>query len=105
MVFPEASRTTDGRMRPFKPGIFLLAIDSGLPIVPVSIVGSRIVMPKGRLMVAPATVQITLHDRVPTANLTRADARELATRIRAIVGSAVPGSGAGAVRAVRASAA
>jgi len=96
MVFPEASRTTDGRMRPFKPGIFLLAIDSGLPIVPVSIVGSRIVMPKGRLTVCPATVQITLHDRVPTANLTRADARELATRIRAIVGSAVPGSGAGA---------
>jgi hypothetical protein len=47
-------------------------------------------------MVCPATVQITLHDRVPTANLTRADARELATRIRAIVGSAVPGSGAGA---------
>jgi 1-acyl-sn-glycerol-3-phosphate acyltransferase len=93
MVFPEASRTTDGRMRPFKPGIFLLAIESGLPIVPVSIVGSRIVMPKGRLMVCPATVQVTLHESVPTSNLTRADARALANRIRTIVGSAVPGSG------------
>lgn len=95
MVFPEASRTIDGRMRPFKPGVFLLAIDSGLPIVPVSIVGSRIVMPKGRLMVCPATVRITLHDSVPTTNLTRTDARELANRIRSIVGSDVPGSGTG----------
>jgi 1-acyl-sn-glycerol-3-phosphate acyltransferase len=89
MVFPEASRTTDGRLRPFKPGIFLLAIESGLPIVPVSIVGSRIVMPKGRLMVCPATVQVILHESVPTSNLTRADARALAIRIRTIVGSAM----------------
>jgi 1-acyl-sn-glycerol-3-phosphate acyltransferase len=95
MVFPEASRTIDGRMRPFKPGVFLLAIDSGLPIVPVSIVGSRIVMPKGRLMVCPATVRITLHDSVPTTTLTRTNARELANRIRSIVGSDVPGSGTG----------
>ncbi|HYN08209.1 MAG TPA: lysophospholipid acyltransferase family protein [Vicinamibacterales bacterium] len=95
MVFPEASRSSDGRLKPFKPGIFLLAIESGLPIVPVSVVGSRVVMPKGRLMVCPATVQVILHESVPTKGLTRRDTRALAERVRAIVGSAVPGSGTG----------
>jgi 1-acyl-sn-glycerol-3-phosphate acyltransferase len=89
MVFPEASRTTDGRMRPFKGGIFLLAIENGLPIVPVTVVGSRVVMPKGRLMVCPATVQVILHDAVPTKGLGRGDARALAERVREIIGSAL----------------
>ena len=87
MVFPEASRTSDGRMKPFKGGIFLLAIESGLPVVPVTVVGSRVVMPKGRLMVCPATVQVILHDPVPTKGLTRADARSLAQRVQAVVGT------------------
>jgi 1-acyl-sn-glycerol-3-phosphate acyltransferase len=87
MVFPEASRTSDGRMKPFKGGIFLLAIESGLPIVPVSVVGSRVVMPKGRLMVCPATVQVIIHDPVPTKGLTRRDARALAERVQGVVGS------------------
>jgi 1-acyl-sn-glycerol-3-phosphate acyltransferase len=95
MVFPEASRTSDGRMKAFKPGIFLLAIESGLPIVPVSVVGSRVVMPKGRLMVCPATVQVILHESVPTKGLSRRDTRALAERVRAIIGAAVPGSGTG----------
>ena len=89
MVFPEASRTSDGRMKPFKGGIFLLAIESGLPIVPISVAGSRVVMPKGRLMVCPATVQVILHDPVPTKGLTRRDARALAERVQDIVGSGV----------------
>lgn len=89
MVFPEASRTTDGTMRPFKGGIFLLAIENRLPVVPVTVVGSRIVMPKGRLMVCPATVQVILHEPVPTKDLGRADARALAERVRSIIGSAL----------------
>jgi 1-acyl-sn-glycerol-3-phosphate acyltransferase len=89
MVFPEASRTSDGTMRPFKGGIFLLAIENRLPVVPVTVVGSRIVMPKGRLMVCPATVQVILHEPVPTKDLGRADARALAERVRSIIGSAL----------------
>ena len=72
----------DGQLKRFKGGIFLLAIENGLPVVPVSVAGSRIVMPKGRFMVCPATVVITVHDAIPTRGLTREDARALAERVR-----------------------
>lgn len=90
-VFPEGSRSLDGRLMKFKGGVFLLAIESGFPVVPVSIVGSRLVMPKGRLMTCPATVQITIHEPIATAGMDRDAARELADRVRRIVASAVPG--------------
>jgi 1-acyl-sn-glycerol-3-phosphate acyltransferase len=91
MVFPEASRTIDGTVKRFKGGIFLLAIEHGLPIVPVSVVGSRIVMPKRRFMVRPATVVVTVHQAIATRGLSRDDARALAERVQGIVASAIPG--------------
>jgi len=87
LVFPEGSRTTDGRLRKFKGGIFLLAIETGWPVVPLSIVGTRHVMPKGRLMTCPADVRLVVHDPIPTKGLSRDDARALADRVRAVVGS------------------
>jgi len=91
VVFPEGSRTMDGTVQRFKGGIFLLAIENGLPIVPVSVSGSRVVMPKGRFMVCPATVEVTVHEAIPTRGLAREDARALAERVRGIVASAVKG--------------
>lgn len=91
IVFPEGSRTRDGRVGRFKGGIFLLAIEIGWPVVPLSVVGSRSVMPKGRFMTCPADVRIVAHAPIPTAGLTRDDARGLAERVRAIVASGVPG--------------
>jgi 1-acyl-sn-glycerol-3-phosphate acyltransferase len=73
----------------FKGGAFLLAIDAQIPLVPVSISGSRAVMPRGRLMVCPGHVRVTIHDPVATQGLTRADARALAGRVEAVVASAV----------------
>ena len=84
-VFPEGSRTSDGQVKRFKGGMFLLAIENGLPVVPVSIRGSRVVMPKGRLRVNPATVNVTIHDPIPTTGLTRDDARGLATKVQQII--------------------
>ena len=89
IAYPEGSRTPDGGVHKFKGGVFLLAIDAGLPIVPVSIAGSRAVMPKGRLMVCPGRVRVTVHDAIATRNMTRDDARALAERVREIVASAV----------------
>jgi 1-acyl-sn-glycerol-3-phosphate acyltransferase len=85
IVFPEGSRTPDGRVMRFKGGIFLLAIENQWPVVPVSVIGSRIVMPKGRLMVCPADVEVVVHPPVPTTGLTREDARSLAKQVQEIV--------------------
>jgi 1-acyl-sn-glycerol-3-phosphate acyltransferase len=92
LVFPEASRTRDGRVKKFKGGIFLLAIENGWPVVPLSLVGTRDVMPAGRLMTCPATVQLVVHDPITTKGLERDDARGLAQRVRSVV-AAEPGLG------------
>ncbi len=89
IVFPEGSRTRDGHVQKFKAGIFMLAIENDLPVVPISISGSRAVMPKGRFAVEPATVTVTVHESIPTKKMSRDDARELAARVQGIVAGAV----------------
>lgn len=85
IIFPEGTRSRDGVVGRFKGGVFLLAIDSSLPVVPVSISGSRHVMLKGRLMTCPGHVRVTVHEPIETTGMTRADARALAARVRDVV--------------------
>lgn len=92
LVFPEGTRSVDGTVGPFKGGIFLVAVEAGLPVVPVAVVGSRHVMRKGRLMTCPGRVSLVVHDVLPTAGLGRHDAKELAARARQIIESTLGGS-------------
>ena len=85
IVFPEGTRSVDGTLKRFKKGPFLVAIDAGLPVVPVSVAGSRHVMKKGRLTVSPGEVQLTLHEPIPTAGVARHQVLEFADRARRIV--------------------
>ena len=91
IVFPEGTRSADGKVGRFKGGGFLLAIQAGLPLVPVSVSGSRHVMLKGRLMTCPGRVRLTVHDPVPTEGLepTVEGAKALAARVRDTVVQAV----------------
>ncbi len=89
IIFPEGTRSRDGVVGRFKGGVFLLAIDSSLPVVPVSVSGSRHVMLKGRLMTCPGHVRVTLHAPIETAGMTRADARALGVRVHDVVAAAV----------------
>lgn len=84
IVFPEGTRSADGQVGRFKAGSFLLAIQAGLPLVPVSIRGSRHVMLKGRLMTRPGQVRLTVHAPVETTGLEAGveEARALAVRVR-----------------------
>lgn len=85
IVFPEGTRSRDGTVGRFKRGSFLVALDSQLPVVPVSVSGSRCVMQKGRLMVRPGEVRLTVHPPIPTAGVARDDVTALAERVRGIV--------------------
>jgi len=89
IVFPEGSRSQDGRVGRFKGGVFLLALETGLPIVPISIAGTRAVMPPGRVIVHSSPVRVTIHPPIVTTGLSRDDARALAGRVRDIVASGV----------------
>ncbi len=66
LVFPEGTRSRDGRLQPFKKGVFVMALEAGSPVVPISISGSRKVMPKGTFRITPGTIRITFHDSIPT---------------------------------------
>jgi 1-acyl-sn-glycerol-3-phosphate acyltransferase len=90
IVFPEGTRSVDGRVGRFKGGIFLLAIESGLPIVPVAIDRTRFVMRKGRLTTCPGSVTLEVLDPIETGSLSTADARALADRVRGAIAAALP---------------
>jgi 1-acyl-sn-glycerol-3-phosphate acyltransferase len=88
IIYAEGTRSPDGRVARFKAGSFLLAIQAGLPIVPLAVIGTRQVMPKGRLRTEPADVRLVIHDPIqpPTiAEPTVQDAKALAERVHAIV--------------------
>ena len=92
IIFAEGTRSVDGRVAPFKAGSFLLALQAGLPVVPVSIEGTRHVMRKGRLRTEPGHVRLQVHapiavPRQPDA--LPADAKHLASRVHAVVSAAV----------------
>jgi 1-acyl-sn-glycerol-3-phosphate acyltransferase len=57
-VFPEGTRSPDGRLLPFKKGAFFLAEETGAPIIPVVISGTREMMPKGTLRIKPGEAHV-----------------------------------------------
>jgi 1-acyl-sn-glycerol-3-phosphate acyltransferase len=85
IVFPEGTRSRDGRVGRFKGGSFYLALEAGLPVVPISVVGSRHVMLKGRLATYPGDVKLVVHDPIDTEGMADADPREFAERVRRII--------------------
>jgi 1-acyl-sn-glycerol-3-phosphate acyltransferase len=85
IVFPEGTRSADGAVAPFKGGSFVIALDAGLPIVPITIAGSRAVMLKGELMVRPGTVTLVVHDPIETTGVPRKEVREFAAAVRDVV--------------------
>jgi 1-acyl-sn-glycerol-3-phosphate acyltransferase len=89
IVFPEGTRSVDGTIGRFKRGSFVVALDAQLPVVPVTIVGSRHVMRKGRLMVCPGDVRLIIHEPIPTKGLTRDDVTAFADRVKGVVSSAL----------------
>jgi 1-acyl-sn-glycerol-3-phosphate acyltransferase len=92
IIFPEGTRSADGRVGRFRGGSFLLALEAGLTIVPLSVSGSRHVMQKGRLTTCPGHVALTVHQPFTPARLDSpsvSDARELAAHVEAIVRAGV----------------
>ena len=92
IIYAEGTRSPDGRVARFKAGSFLLALEAGLTIVPISISGSRAVMAKGRLTTRPGHVTLHIHDPVATPKIESpsvTDARALAARIEAVVRNGV----------------
>ena len=77
LAFPEGTRSPDGRLQTFKKGLFVMAIQSGAFIVPISVSGARKIMPKGEFVIRPGRVRITIHDPISAQDYTMEDRTEL----------------------------
>ena len=66
-VWPEGTRSPDGRLLPFKKGPFHLAQESGVPIVPITLVGTHEAWPKGEFAVHPGTATVIFHEPIDPA--------------------------------------
>src|SRR5579875_1415049 len=82
LVFPEGTRSADGKLLPFKKGVFIMAVRAGATIVPVSISGSRKIMAKGGLTIKAGVVRVTFHEPVQTAGYFMEDVPMLQERVR-----------------------
>jgi 1-acyl-sn-glycerol-3-phosphate acyltransferase len=82
LVFPEGTRSPDGKLQPFKKGVFVMALKARVPIVPISISGSSKIMPKGKFLIHPGRVRITIHDPIPTAGRTLDDRDLIIAQVR-----------------------
>lgn len=71
LIFPEGTRSLDGRIRTFKKGGFILAVDAGVPIVPVVVRGTMPIMPKNRLRIRPGDVELEILAPIDTTAYTR----------------------------------
>jgi 1-acyl-sn-glycerol-3-phosphate acyltransferase len=95
MIFPEGGRTRDGKLMPFKPGVIRLALDTGVPIVPVTIIGGYEAYAAHHLFPRPYKLKVIYHKPIklsPPADdsQTKEYVREQTERLRSIIASALP---------------
>ncbi len=93
MIYPEGTRSRDGALQPFKKGGFWMAIQAGLPIVPVRVSGTREIVAAGSLAVKPGTVRVAVFPPVETRGRTPADIPDLMARVREAMTSGTTGPG------------
>lgn len=88
MIYVEGHRSFDGKLLPFKKGPFYLAMECGVPVVPVTIVGTHEAMPKARFAIKPGTVRVIFHPQIEPKDFR--DRECLMEKVRAAIESGLP---------------
>ncbi len=88
VVFVEGTRSPDGRLLPFKKGPFFLAMECGVPVVPVTLLGTGSLLAKGSSRLRKGTVEVVFHRTLLPRDFAKRDALQQA--VRASIASALP---------------
>lgn len=83
IFFPEGTRSRTGELKPFKKGAFRMALDLGVPILPLSIVGSREVLPAGSVDLFPGKIELVIHEPVAVTGFSEESLEALMATVRA----------------------
>jgi 1-acyl-sn-glycerol-3-phosphate acyltransferase len=87
-IYVEGHRSFDGKLLPFKKGPFYLAMECGVPVVPVTITGTHEIMPKGRFGIKPGTATVIFHPPVEPKDFGSRDC--LMEKVRGVIDSGLP---------------
>ena len=87
-IYVEGRRSFDGKLLPFKKGPFYLAMECGVPVIPMTIVGTHYAMPKARFAIKPARVKVIFHPPIDPKDFGDRDA--LMEKVRAVIESGLP---------------
>ena len=85
LIFPEGTRSQDCNIQQFKKGGFVLAVDSGVPIIPVIIHGTWPIMPKKRILVKPGNVVLEIAKPIKSSDYTRKSKEDLMEKVRNVL--------------------
>jgi 1-acyl-sn-glycerol-3-phosphate acyltransferase len=88
VIYVEGKRSFDGKLLPFKKGPFYLAVECGVPVIPVTIVGTHYVMPKARFAIKPGLVKVIFHPPIEPQNFGSRD--DLQEKVRSAIESGLP---------------
>lgn len=89
MMFPEGTRSRDGKLLPFKDGAFRLAIEAGVPILPVAIAGTEACRPKGSKWLGEASAMARVLPTIETKDATIEDVERLREQTRSRIEDAI----------------
>lgn len=90
VIFSEGTRSPDGRMRPFKRGALTMAIEAGVPVVPVSLGGTHRALPKGKSIARPGEVTVRFGPAVDGTAYGVERRTEMLARVEALVAAGLP---------------
>jgi len=90
LVYPEGTRSPDGRMQRFKKGSFVMAIEAGVPIVPVACAGAHRIMKKNSLIIHPGRVTVRFGKPVDVSGYTVEQRNALAEKVHDAVAAELP---------------
>jgi len=82
VIFPEGTRSPDGRLLRFKKGGFVMALEAGVPILPVTVVGGRKILPNKSLRILPGDMKLIIHKPIPVDEYTYETREKIVERVR-----------------------